>query len=222
MQQTTHPSLPGRWFLIAIVALSAVFVTGCSDELDPTEPKDAYVMFRDALFSGDGETVWDRTDEQTHTYFEQQYSTLVEMDELIRRYLPQTDVKLARKQSGTVLLDDVNNGRELFMKVYSAENVPTEEAVRIGSNVDEVKVAEDGQLAKVVTRAGQEYIMARDEESEEWFVMLVKSNDAVESSFDWLNRNEEALTQTVEDLIKEEREQREEVIAELMGFEEKK
>ncbi|MGM0557790.1 MAG: hypothetical protein ACQEVA_15505 [Myxococcota bacterium] len=222
MQQTIHPSLLGRWFLIAIVALSAVITTGCSDELDPTEPKDAYVIFRDALFSGDGQVVWERTDEQTHAYFEQRYGVLVEMDELIRRYLPQTDVKLARKQSGTVLLDEVSNGRELFLKVYSAENVPSEEAVQLGSNVDEVKVAEDGQLAKVVTRAGQEYIMTRDEQSEEWFVMLVKSNDAVEDSFDWLDSNEEALTQTVEDLIKEEREKREEVIAELMGFDQEK
>jgi hypothetical protein len=144
------------------------------------------------------------------------------MDELIRRYLPQTDVKLARKQSGTVLLDDVGDGRELFLKVYSAENVPKKKAIiEVGSEVDEVKVAEDGKLAKVVTRAGQEYILTKDEDSEEWYVMLTKSNDAVENSFGWLERNEEALTQTVEDLIKEEREQREEVIAELMGLEKK-
>lgn len=203
---------------MVLVAVSAVLTTGCSDELDPTDPRDAYVMFRDALVAGDGETVWKRTDEQTHTYFDQQYGVLVEMDELIHRYLPQTDVKLARKQSGTVLLEDVSNGKELFLEVYSAKDVPKKEAVEIGSNVDEVKVAEDGQLAKVVTRAGQEYILTRDEESEQWFVMLVKSNDAVQSSFGWLDRNEKALTQTVEDLIKEEREEREEVIAELMGF----
>lgn len=221
MQQPNHPGLVGGWFWIAIVAFSAVFTMGCGDELDPTEPEDAYLVFRDALFDGDGETVWERTDEQTHAYFEQKYGVLVEMDELIRRYLPQTDVKLARKQSGTVLLDKVSDGRELFLEVYSAENVPDDEAVRIGSNVDEVKVAEDGELAKVVTRAGQEYLLTRDAESEEWFVMLVKSSEAVESSFGWLDSNEEALTQTVEDLIKEEREEREEVIAELMGFDKK-
>jgi hypothetical protein len=222
MQQTTNPSSLGRWLLIVLVAAGAVMMTGCSDELDPTNPRDAYLLFRNALVNGDGEAVWQRTDEQTHAYFEQQYGVLVEMDELIRRYLPQTDVKLARKQSGTVLLDDVGDGRELFLKVYSAENVPKKKAIiEVGSEVDEVKVAEDGKLAKVVTRAGQEYILTKDEDSEEWYVMLTKSNDAVENSFGWLERNEEALTQTVEDLIKEEREQREEVIAELMGLEKK-
>ena len=204
--------------LLGVVGALALVSGGCGDELEPTNPTDAYLMFRNALFQGDAETVWRRTDEQTHKYFQERYKQLVEMDSMIRRYLPQTDHKIARKQSGTVLLDDVDNGKELFMHVFDGESVPADEAIEVGSRVDETRVGEKEKFARVITRAGQEYVLERDPETEEWHVMLVKSSDAVDKSFGWLDFNQNALQKTVEELIAEEREEREKVIAELMGY----
>ena len=208
--------------LVGVIGSLVFVLTGCGDELDPTNPGDAYLIFRDALMEGDAETVWERTDSQTHAYFEDRYKQLVEMDAMIRRYLPQTDHKIARKQSGTVLLDKVDNGRQLFTQVFAGQSVPADEAVEVGSRVDEVRVGEKEKFARVITRAGQQYVLERNPETEQWHVMLVKSTEAVDESFGWLDFNKKALEETVEELIAEEREEREEVIAELMGYEDDK
>ncbi|QDG54187.1 hypothetical protein FIV42_26625 [Persicimonas caeni] len=210
----------GRFARAAMALVAATLVAlavGCGDELDPTEPEGAYYIFRNALLKGDAETVWKRTDDTTKAYFQQRYEQLEEMDETIERYLPQTDHKIARKQSGTILLDEVDGGKGLFMKVFQPKNLPDEQAIKVGSDIDELKVAEDDSAAKVVTRAGQEYVLKADKKTEEWHVMLVRSSDKVDGAFGWLEANESALQQTVEDLIAEEREKREAIIAELMN-----
>jgi hypothetical protein len=201
---------------MALLAGVMMLAFGCSDELDSSEPEGAYYIFRNALIEGDAETVWERTDSESRAYFQQRYEHLVEMDETIQRYLPQTDHKIARKQSGAVLLDEVKDGKQLFFKVFQPDKLAASEAIRIGSDLDELQVAEDDSAAKVVTRAGQEYVLTHDAQSEEWHVMLVRSTDKVDASFGWLTANQSALQQTVEDLIAEERTKREAVIAELM------
>jgi hypothetical protein len=202
--------------MIAILGLLA----GCASELDPTEPEGAYYLFRDAMLQGDGEEVWKRTDAETHRYFQERYEDLVDMEETIEKFLPQTDHRIARKQSGAILLDEVDDGRELFLKIFTPENIPDDQAIRIGSDIDELILAEDESAAKVVTRAGQEYVLTRDEESEKWRVMLVRSSESIEESMGWVGQNESALQQTVEDLIAEERDKREAIIAELMNLKE--
>jgi hypothetical protein len=202
--------------LMLLAAVMTIMAAGCSDELDSSEPEGAYYIFRNALIAGDAETVWERTDGDTRAYFQKRYEHLVDMDETIERYLPQTDHKIARKQSGAVLLDEVKDGKGLFLKVFKPVKLDATEAIRIGSDLEELKVAEDDSAAKVVTRAGQEYVLTHDEHNEEWHVMLVRSTDKVEASFGWLTTNQSALQQTVEDLIAEERKKRETIIAELM------
>lgn len=202
---------------VLLGATLVAFANGCSSELDPADPEGAYYIFRDALLEEDPQTVWERTDEETHAYYQARYNDLVEMDETIDRYLPQTDHKIARQQSGTVLLDEVDDGKSLFLKTFAPSELPEEEAIKVGSDIDELKLAEDKSSAKVITRAGQEYVFSRDENSDEWHVMLVRSTDIVEKSFAWLENNRSALQQTVEDLIAEEREKREAIIAELLN-----
>lgn len=198
----------------ALVVLWALgFLAGCAAELDPAKPDGAYHLFRDAMLQGDAQGVWANTDEKTHRYFQEQFDYLVEMDEMIARYLPQTDHRIARNQSGTVLLQEVRDGQGLFLKVFQADKIPNEEAIRIGSDIDELIVAKDDSGAKVITRAGQEYVLTRDAEAKRWFVRLPTS---VESSMQWLGQNRSAMQQTVEDLIAEERDRREAIIAELM------
>jgi len=200
--------------VVAITALVITAMAGCGGEPDPSSPDDAYQIFRTALFEADAETMWQRTDPQTRDYFEERYQRLVEMDELIERYLPQTDHQIARTQSGAELLDEVDSGSELFVTMIQPGPFVDDDAVELGSRLQELRMAEDGQSAVAATRGGQEFVLVAD--GDHWYVNLVESGQFLETTFQWLTDNEEALEQTVEDLIEEERQVREEIIADLM------
>jgi len=206
--------------LLAALLLTTVGgLGGCQSKLDPREPDEAYLLFRRAMLDGDVEGVWMRTAPSTKSYFEDRYQQLVKMDEKIEQYLPQSDHEVARKQTGTVLLDDIDGARGLFGRVASPEKVDVSRARELGSLVEEIRKSKEGNWAKVVTRSGRTYRMVRAEDGE-WYVALVKSMRAVDESFEWLDRNREALTKTVNDLLESERQKREEVIAELMNVDE--
>lgn len=211
---------PGRFTLrCLLLTLVALVVTsaGCSSELDPGKPGDAYLLFRDALFAGDAQAVWNRTDEETREHFQVRYEQLVEMGKLINRYLPQTDHRLARRQSGAELTDSVTNGEALFLKVFTPAELPRDEAIRFGSEVHEIQMAEDGNTAVIVTRSEQEFVVVKARDGQ-WYVNLLESGDVLASSFAWLDQNASALEQTVEDLMAEERRKREAIIAELLNL----
>ncbi|MFU8806288.1 MAG: hypothetical protein ACNA8W_20930 [Bradymonadaceae bacterium] len=204
--------------IVTLVLVSSVF-TGCRGELDPARADDSYLIFRDALFAGDSETMWNRSDAATHEHFQHRYTQLVAMDTLIERYLPLTDHRLARRQSGVELIDTIKDGKSLFIRIFDPAQVPQDEAILFGSDVREIQMSEDGKSAVIVTRGEQEFIMARSEEDNLWYVSLIESEDVLSAAFAWLDKNEAALEQTVEDLIAEERTKREAIIAELMGVE---
>ncbi len=203
---------------LSLVA-ALIFCVACSSELDPSNPEDAYDMFRHALFDGDGEAAWERTDDHTRQYFEHRYEVLQEMNALIERYLPHTDHQIARSQSGAELLAELESGRELFVYLHDPADFPDDPAVRFGSEVRQIQMAEDGTTAVVLTRGEQEFVLELHEEEEIWYVNLADSGDFLDQTFQWLAQNEDALEQTVEDLIDEERQMREEIIAELMDIE---
>ena len=204
-----------RFAAAVLLALTLTMAAGCSDKQDPTDPEGAYNLFRDALFRGDDDAVWERLAPTTKTYFEEQHERLVQMDGTIEKYLPQTDHRIAREQAGSILTEEVQDGKSLFAKVFTPASLPKDEAYHLGSNIAEVEVAEDEKFARVRTLAGQEYVLTQGER-EEWFVMLIKSSEAVKGRLTWVEANESALKQTVEDLIAEERKEREAVIAKLL------
>ena len=203
--------------LMILLLFGALALTGCRSDLNPQEPDDSYLLFRDALFAGDGEGIWERSDEQTRAYFDDHYQRLVDMNALIERYLPLTDHQLARRQSGVELIDRIDSGKDLFLQIFSPEELPDDNAIHFGSTVREIRVSEDGQTAVILTRGEQEFVMVR-QDNDEWFVNLAESGDYLDTAFQWLRSNEEALEQTVEDLIAQERQVRETIIAELMGL----
>lgn len=206
----------GAWALLLLLLLSAV--PGCSSELDPTQPDGAYQLFRDALLAGDAEGVWKHSDEATHLYFEERFEHLGQMDKTIEQFLPQTDHRIARQQSGAILLDEVKDGKGLFMKIFQAQKFNDDEAIRIGSDIDELTVNKEDTAARVLTRAKQVYLLKKDPKSEQWRIQLMESetSKSVEESMGWLGHNESALQQTVEDLVAEQRQEREAIIADLM------
>lgn len=207
-------------FLALCVGLA---VAGCSEELDPSEAGDAYLIFRDALWADDADKVWAMCDEETHKYFQERYEDLVAMDETIERYLPLADHRLARRQSGAVLVKEIKDGKGLFLKVFSPKGLPKDQAHKLGTDVLELAVAEDDKSARVVTRGKQTFYLVREAPAKkgevgQWRVKLVQSSEAVPGAFAWLESNKMALQQTVDDLIAEEQQQREGIIAELMGL----
>lgn len=203
---------------LSLCLVTILFSTvACNSELDPSDPEDAYDIFRHALFEGDGEKVWARTDEQTREYFEQRHEVLQEMNALIERYLPHTDHQIARSQSGAELLDEIESGEELFVRLFEPVEFPDNHAIRFGAEVQQIQMAEDGETAVVLTRSEQEFVIVRQDD-ENWYVNLAESGDFLDNTFQWLIENEDALTQTVEDLIAEERQVREQIIADLMDI----
>lgn len=199
--------------------VAAAPLVGCESKLDPKEPGEAYLLYRKAMLEGDVDGIWERTAPSTKSYFEDRYQQLVKMDEKIEKYLPQTDHQVARKQTGTVLLDEMEGGRDLFEKVAKPGNVTVNQARELGSLIEKIRKSKEGDRAQVVTRSGRKYRLVKGSEGE-WYVALVKSMKAVDESFQWLDRNREALTETVNDLLETERKKREKVIAELMDVEE--
>ena len=204
--------------LTILLVSCALFALGCGDKLDPTEPEGAYNVFRDALFRGDSQMIWDRMAPSSHQYFDDEVERLRKMDEKIGRYLPATDHKLARKQAGSILTDEITDGRGLFNKIFQPAKLPQDEKFHVGSDVEEVQISEDEKTAKVITRGKQNILLVHNEKNDEWYIMFVESIDELGTSMKWLESNESALTQTVEDLIDEERRERESVISELMGY----
>ncbi|MFB6373896.1 MAG: hypothetical protein ABEN55_12480, partial [Bradymonadaceae bacterium] len=81
------------------------------------------------------------------------------------------------------------------------------------------RLSKNKKKAEVATRGGRTYRMVKQDDGE-WYIALAESVDALDASFGWLDRNDKALTKTVNELKKEEREKREEIIAELMDVDE--
>lgn len=216
----SRPPLKRRsyfWFAVLVFVACAASAS-CSNKLDPTDPGEAYLLFRKAVMDGDVDGMWARAAPSTRTYFEDRYEQLVAMDKKIENYLPRTDHKIARKQTGTVLVDKVDGGRGLFEKVVKPEQMAISEARRLGSLIEKIRLSKDEREAQVVTRSGRKYRLAKGTDGE-WYVRVVDSLEAVDESFKWLDRNRSALTETVNDLLEEEQEKREEIIADLMNVE---
>ena len=202
-----------RHCLIAL--LLAILTAGCAENLDPKDPEGAYNLYVNALWAKDAKAVWDRAAPPTHQYFNERYDTLAKMDETIGRYLPPTDHRIAREQAGSILTDKVTDGRGLFLELFKPEQLDLAEKHLVGASVDQIRINEEGNVAELTTLGKDTYFLAKGAD-EEWYVMLVRSSKAVEQQMSWLTANESALTQTIEDLIAEERSQREAVIQELM------
>jgi hypothetical protein len=122
---------------------------------------------------------------------------------------------LARKQSGTVLLDEIEGARGLFNKVVDLKKLARSRATELGSLVGKVRIAKDKKTAQVETRGGRTYELHRT--NGEWYVNLVDSVPEVDKAFAWLDSNIEALNKTVQDRSQQQQARREEIIAQLFN-----
>lgn len=206
-----------RYRLIIALALG-LGLSACSDKLDQTEPDGAYLLFRQALLAGDQAQLWSLCDSSTHKFFQDRYESLTAMEEDIVRYLPQADHRIAKRQSGAILTRELKDGKGLFFKVFQPKSLPESRAVALGSEIEEINMSEDKKSALVITKAGQKFYLTRtdDDSKTPWLIILPKSVPEAEAAMKWVEQNQSALRQTVDDLISEERTQRETIIGELM------
>lgn len=197
---------------------------GCSEKLDTTDPEGTYNLYRNALFEGSAEKVYGLLAPGSIKYFDDEFLRLKRMDATITRYLPITDHKLARRQAGSILTDEVTDGHTLFLKIFQPASMKLSKSSRwnqspfeVGAIVEQIQVSEDGMAAKLTTKAKEEYRFEKNEK-EEWKLQLVQSAQAFQQATEWMAGNENALQQTIDDLIEEDTTNRESIIADLMGL----
>lgn len=208
-----------RNWLMGNLLLLVLLSLGCGKKMDPSDPEGAFNLFQDAMLNGQSEQMWELMAPSSHQYFDQQVERLRGMDEKIGRYLPPTDHRLARNQAGSILTDEIKDGRGLFLKVFTPAQIPKDEPVLVGLQVEQVTMSEDKKSAAILTRGNQKVLLQYDEKAERWNIMFVESFEELKTAMNWLDSNETALAQTIDDLISEEQRKRETLIAELLGYE---
>ncbi len=206
---------PSVFLLASLIALSAI---SCAEELLPTEPEGAYLIWRQALLEGNADVAYDHLDEQTRAVFEERVEVLNVMSEDILRYLPRTDQRLARQQTGAVLLKEkgIEDGRGLFKVLFKPEAMKVTPEIEVGTEVSSVEINETGDEAAIVVYAGQQFLL-RKEEDGIWRITSWRTLSLERTQ--WILDNRDALEQTVQDLINEEKEEMDAVIKYLLDEE---
>jgi hypothetical protein len=195
--------------------LSLVLVS-CSEEVVETEPEGAYIIWRQALFDGDEGRVYEQLDAQTKRVFQERFERLLLMSQDIQRYLPQADQKLAREQTGVVMLSrhGIKDGEGLFRALVELDKLEVSPEIEVGTEVSEVEINESGTEAAVVVYAGQQFVLRKEEEGR-W--RIASWHQLCSERTQWILDNSQVLEQTVQDLINEEKEETDAVIKYLLA-----
>lgn len=204
-----------------LCVLVALLSASCAEELLPTEPEGAYMLWRQALLEGDEDAAYSYLDEETHKIFDQRVEVLRAMEKDIQRYLPQVDQKLARQQTGVVLLKQgkIDDGAGLFRALFTTEGLEVTPEIEVGTEISEIEINEAGDEAAVVAYAGQQFLL-RKEGDGVWRIASWRSM-CIERTL-WILDNRSALEQTVQDLINEEKEEMNAVIKFLLAEEKRR
>ncbi|MEO1273331.1 MAG: hypothetical protein AAFX99_35045, partial [Myxococcota bacterium] len=218
----SHP-----WVLFAL--WFALVTVGCQGELKPEEPDGAYLLFRQALLDQDTDTIYSFLNNKTKTVFDTRTVVLKDMSTKIDRFLPQVDQKLARSQTGVVLLKkhDIKDGKALFKHLFQSKAIEVTEGLQVGSGIrfpgGVEYLDEDKTQAVIVTWANDQYYLVLEEEGEDKKIWRVASwlEDA-EAKTQWIVTNQKNLDQTIQDLISEEKEEIDTVIKYLLAQEQKR
>ena len=208
---------------VTLLAICLVLVgtSSCKDEVILDEPAGGYMAFRDAVLETKAGEVYECLDKETKDVYETRLATLQAMDERISKFLPQVDRRLAREQTGVVLLKEKNlqSGKDLFVLLFQGDQIIRTEGLENGTAVSYVETNDTGKQAVVKTYANVQYHMVK-EEDDVWRVAQWK--ELSEARTKWIVDNKSTLEQTVEDLINEEKEEVDKVIAFLLKEEKKR
>ncbi len=206
--------------LTVSICLVTLLCAACEDEVVLDEPGGGYMAFRDAVLDNKAEDVYACLDAATKAVYDERFKTLQAMDERITKFLPQVDQKLARQQTGVVLLKEKNlqSGKDLFVLIFQGSKIERTEGLENGTEVSYEEINDTKDAAVVKTYANVQYQMVKEEDGV-WRVAEWK--ELSEERTKWIVDNQSALEQTVEDLINEEKEEIDRVIAFLLKEEKK-
>lgn len=191
---------------LGVLWVVAAFVAGCQEEYRPDNPEGAYMLWRQALLSGDTAGVYGLLDEDTHAVLDERVEVMRVMSEDIVRYLPQVDQKLARRQTGVVLLNehDIETGADLFQALFMPDKLEVTPSIEVGTEISEMTLNEAGDEAVIVVYSSQQFLMRRGQDGQwrvsSWRTLCLERTQ-------WILDNRGALEQTVQDLINEEKEE---------------
>jgi hypothetical protein len=93
--------------------------------------------------------------------------------------------------------------------LYTPDKLEVTPEIEVGSEISALEVSEDGKEAIIVTYSGQQYRLVL--EDAEWRISSWSELSAARTK--WILDNRTALEQTVQDLIAEEKEEVDQVIA---------
>lgn len=150
-----------RWSHIVVTMIVGVW--GCSSETSPNEPEGGYLVFRDALLTGNIPTLWESVSQTTRTLYDDAYNDLLVTAESIER-LPPEDRVLARERTGISLLERADSGEELFAVLIRLELLIGDNAFSAGTEIDEITLDSSGDRATVVTDAEQAVELVLEED----------------------------------------------------------
>ena len=147
----------------ALVCILLVAVASCSSEINPEQPEGGYLRFREALLSEDSDLLWECLSEGTKALFDDALNDLHAIEESLVSLSP-ADRTIVEERTTVRLLQVVDSSEALFMALVLLEDFSGDETYRIGSEVDELTIAADGTTATVLTSAGQEIELVREED----------------------------------------------------------
>lgn len=148
---------------IALISL-ALGLTGCSTEIDPDKPEGGYLTFRDALFAGDLDTVWDCLSADSKALYEDALADLQAIRETAQQLSP-GDRQMVAERTAVRLLETGETAKDLFKALARLDVLNEEDGYAVGSGVDTVTLDEDGERATIVTEAGQEILLVKEEDA---------------------------------------------------------
>lgn len=146
--------------LVTLIASLALSVT-CSDDEAITEPTGGYLAFRDALLSGDPHQLWSWISEDTKQIYNDAILDIQALAESVRMLSP-ADRALAYERTAVRLAGHVETGEALFVEIVRLENLVGDQRYLLGTDIDDLDVADDGDHATVTTEAGQEFDLVRE------------------------------------------------------------
>ncbi|MBN1946473.1 MAG: hypothetical protein JW797_12430 [Bradymonadales bacterium] len=145
------------------MALLNAGLSACKQEAPLTEPEGGYLAFRDALLAGNSAALWPCLAQETQQVFRDAWTDLNILAVSINNLSPSDQVE-ARDRTALFLLEIASDPQGLFQAMVRLENLVGDEALRLGSAIDDITVDEDGRQATVTTKAQQQFELVEEED----------------------------------------------------------
>ena len=197
--------------LVFAVVLTLSSAMSCSeDEAVPTEPAGAFLLFNQALAERDNEVVWELLDAPTKALFEEYYQKLQAADLIIERYFDPVDRAPAREKAGLGILNEIEDGRGLFLFLFDSEVIAYDKDQEVGADIEELHLNEDENRATILTNSGERYELVL-EDDQHWRISSFR--EMLKKKLYPIHVSLEALKEYAKEAIEKEEERRSQLLA---------